>query len=219
LLEKGVLLQKKEIKPKKIEEKKEKPKTEKAKQKTEVKTKKPAKKIDKPKKEIKKKTKKTTRVKKKTSPKKPKTENKELTEIVEEKKEEKKPAKKEKLKIMIIDDEKDILSSVEYVLKASNYEIVTVDNGKECFEILENEELPDLIILDIMMPVMSGWEIQRKIESNIDWKDIPIIFLTARTTSTAAEMCKRLGADYITKPFDIDDLKKRVIKILKERYK
>ena len=68
-----------------------------------------------------------------------------------------------------------------------------------------------------MMPILSGWEVQRRLERNIDWKDIPIIFLTARTTETAKEMCKRLGADYVIKPFDITDLKNRIERVLREK--
>jgi len=122
---------------------------------------------------------------------------------------------KGKPKIMVVDDEHDILFSVEQVLKTSEYDVIAVDSGEKCFDHLKRGELPDLIVLDIMMPVLSGWEVQRRLERNIDWKDIPIIFLTARTTEAAKEMCKRLGADYISKPFDIDDLKQRIENILK----
>ena len=122
---------------------------------------------------------------------------------------------KGKQKIMVVDDEHDILFSVEQVLKTSEYDVIAVDSGEKCFDHLKRGELPDLIVLDIMMPVLSGWEVQRRLERNIDWKDIPIIFLTARTTEAAKEMCKRLGADYISKPFDIDDLKQRIENILK----
>lgn len=138
---------------------------------------------------------------------------KEEEPTAEVKEEEKIITEKKKKKIMIIDDEHDILFSVAQILKLSNYEVTGVESGRECFEILQQGEIPDLIILDIMMPVMSGWEVQRKLEGNMDWKDIPIIFLTARTTPTAEEMCRRLGRDYITKPFDVNDLKKRIDKI------
>ena len=138
---------------------------------------------------------------------------KEEEPTAEVKEEEKIITEKKKKKIMIIDDEHDILFSVAQILKLSNYEVTGVESGRECFEILQQGEIPDLIILDIMMPVMSGWEVQRKLEGNMDWKEIPIIFLTARTTPTAEEMCRRLGRDYITKPFDVNDLKKRIDKI------
>jgi len=109
------------------------------------------------------------------------------------------------------------LFKVEKILESSGYDVTGVDNGRDFFEILKNGEIPDLIILDIMMPVMSGWEVQRKLEENIDWKDIPIVFLTARTSDVAREMCNRLGADYIAKPFDTQDLEKRIERVLKEK--
>ena len=124
---------------------------------------------------------------------------------------------RDKPKIMIVDDEHDVLSSVEKVLKSSNYDVISLDSGEKCFDHLKRGEVPDLIVLDIMMPVLSGWEVQRRLERNIDWKDIPIIFLTARTTDAAKEMCKRLGADYVIKPFDINDLKTRIERVLKEK--
>ena len=145
------------------------------------------------------------KTKKKQKPKEPEVEVKEEEKIIAEKK---------KIKIMIIDDEPDILFSVTQVLKSSDYEVIGVESGKECFEILQQGKIPDLIILDIMMPIMSGWEVQRRLERNLDWKDIPIIFLTARTTSTAEKMCRCLGRDYVTKPFDVNDLKKRIDKVL-----
>ena len=77
---------------------------------------------------------------------------------------------------MIVDDEPDILSLVEQVMRASDYKIISVNNGGECFDILNLGETPELIILDIMMPVMSGWDVQRRLEGNLNWKDIPIIF-------------------------------------------
>jgi len=118
---------------------------------------------------------------------------------------------------MIIDDEHDILFSVSQILELSNYEVTGVESGRECFEILQRGEIPDLIILDIMMPVMSGWEVQRKLNENIDWKDIPVVFLTARTSDVAREMCKRLGTEYIAKPFDTKDLENRIEKVLKNK--
>lgn len=136
-----------------------------------------------------------------------KRDNKNITKHTKEKK---------KIKIMIVDDEPDILSLVEQVMRASDYKVISVNNRRECFDILQQGETPDLIILDIMMPVMSGWDVQRRLERNLNWKDIPIIFLTARTTPTAKEMCKRLGKDYIKKPFDINDLKESIKKVLKE---
>lgn len=117
-------------------------------------------------------------------------------------------------KIVIIDDDPDIRSSLEQILNSEGYNAISFEDGFDFFKYLEDEEKPNLILLDVMMPVMSGWEIQRKLEENPNWKKIPIIFITCRTTETAKDMGKRYGIDYIEKPFDIDDLKRRVEKAL-----
>jgi len=120
-------------------------------------------------------------------------------------------------KIMIIDDDPDILSSIEEILESNGHKVISIQDAGECFERLKKGEKPHLIILDIMMPVMNGWEVQRKLDANPEWRKIPVVFLTGRTTETAIEMCKKYGIDYIKKPFDIEDLKKRIDKALKTR--
>lgn len=113
-------------------------------------------------------------------------------------------------KIVIIDDDPDIRLSLEQILNSKGYDAISFEDGFDFFKYLKNGDIPNLILLDVMMPVMSGWEIQRKLEKNPKWKKIPIIFITCRTTDTAKEMANRYGIDYIEKPFDIEDLTKRV---------
>ena len=124
---------------------------------------------------------------------------------------------KKKKTIMIVDDDPDTISSVEGILTKSGFEVIGVDNGREFFETLTNGTIPDLVILDIILPVMSGWDIQRKLKRNSNWEGIPIVFLTARTTEAARDMGKRLGDAYIEKPFEIADLKKTVNDVLKKK--
>ena len=121
-----------------------------------------------------------------------------------------------KKKIMVVDDEPDVAFTVEYNLnKADNsYDISHVNNGKQCIELLENKQIPDLILLDIMMPEMSGWEVYKKLKENPDWKKIPVVFLTARNDLVAKKAGSFLGDDYIEKPYDPTDLKKRIDKLL-----
>jgi DNA-binding response OmpR family regulator len=121
-----------------------------------------------------------------------------------------------KKKILIVDDEPDVAFTVEYDLKKfdSEYEVTCVNNGKKCLELLEKNQIPDLILLDIMMPEITGWEVFNKIKENQVWAKIPIIFLTARIDRTAETAGKFLGEDYIEKPYDPADLKKRIINIL-----
>ena len=118
---------------------------------------------------------------------------------------------------MIVDDDHDTISSVEDILTKSGFDVIGIDNGREFFETLTNGTIPDLVILDIIMPVMSGWDIQRKLKKNSNWGDIPIVFLTARTTEAAREMGLRLGQAYIEKPFEIANLKKTIDDVLKKK--
>ena len=121
-------------------------------------------------------------------------------------------------KIMIVDDDPGVIYTVKNGMENldNDYEIITVNNGNDCLELLEKNQLPDLILLDIMMPEISGWEIYKKIKENDSWKDIPVVFLTARTDRIAKEAGGFLGDDYIEKPFNLPDLKARIDKLLKK---
>ena len=120
-----------------------------------------------------------------------------------------------KKKILVVDDESDIALSLRVTFRDSNYEIEHVENGKKCFEFLEKStDRPDVIILDIMMPGMNGWDVLKKLKENPSWERIPVVFLTARVDYTAENAGKFLGEDYIIKPYDPADLKKRIVKIL-----
>lgn len=124
-------------------------------------------------------------------------------------------------KILIVDDEPDVASTVEFNLKESDgkYEVTCVNSGKKCLELLEKNQIPDLILLDIMMPEMNGWEVFNKIKENQAWAKIPIIFLTARIDRTAENAGSFLGDDYIEKPYDPSDLKKRIDNVLRKNGK
>jgi len=117
-------------------------------------------------------------------------------------------------KIMVVDDNPDIILSIKGGLEAvaDGYEIIGVESGEKCLELLETET-PDLILLDIMMPEMSGWETFDKLKGNESWGKIPIVFLTARTDNVATNAGGFLGDGYIEKPFDIVELKRRIDEI------
>ena len=116
-------------------------------------------------------------------------------------------------KIMIVDDEPDILFTVGQMLEISGYEVIKAVDGDDCLKKL-NEIRPDLVLLDIMMPGMSGWDVAAKIKENPKWNDIPIVFVTAKGDAMSVGMGNMAAEDYITKPFDIMDLKSRVEKVL-----
>jgi two-component system sensor histidine kinase/response regulator len=76
------------------------------------------------------------------------------------------------------------------------------------------QDKPDLVLLDIMMPEVSGWDVAAKIKENPEWKEIPIVFLTAKGDTMSIGMGNLAAEDYIVKPFDVRDLKERIDKIL-----
>jgi CheY-like chemotaxis protein len=123
-------------------------------------------------------------------------------------------------RIMMVDDEEDQTFGIKIALEDSygdEYEVISAHNGAECFELLKNNEKPDLILLDIMMPEMNGWAVFYKLKDNPSWKDIPVIFLTARTDEIAEKAGEFLGEDYIEKPVNAEELKNRIDKILKKQ--
>jgi two-component system response regulator VicR len=119
-------------------------------------------------------------------------------------------------KIMIVDDDPDVKYTVKYGIEKldSNYIIININSGKECIEVLKKGNVPDLILLDINMPEMSGWETYKKIREKFNQEELPIVFLTARTDSIAKNAGYFLADDYIEKPFKIKELKDRIDRIL-----
>jgi len=120
-------------------------------------------------------------------------------------------------KIIIVDDEPDIILSVKQFLEKSDdgYEIICTDSARQCLDLLNKDQIPDLIILDIMMPEMTGWEFFDTLKENSSWANIPVVFLTAKTDAYSKKFGSISGNDYIKKPFDLKNLKERIDKILK----
>jgi len=119
-------------------------------------------------------------------------------------------------KIMIVDDEESIRELVNAVLSLEGFEVIAAEDGQVCLEKLK-EIKPDLILMDMMMPGMSGRETIEKIRENPKTKNLKIIFLTvARFSETGKDTLEKMNIlDYITKPFDNNDLVKRVKKLVK----
>ena len=113
-------------------------------------------------------------------------------------------------KVLIVDDEQDIVETLKFVIEATGFECHCAYDGEEGLN-KAKEIIPDLIILDVMMPVMNGYKISRLLKFDTKYKDIPILMLTARSQEKDKELGKETGADeYITKPFDIDFVLERV---------
>ena len=125
-------------------------------------------------------------------------------------------------KIMLVDDEQDQLFSVKTGFEQEypdEYEIILADSGKKCFQLLEQNVQPDLILLDIMMPEMDGWKVFDKLKANQVWKTIPIIFLTARSDDLASNAGAMIADDFIEKPIHIKELKTRIDTVLENKKK
>lgn len=120
-----------------------------------------------------------------------------------------------KYKILIAEDDPDIVQLISLYLKSENYEILTADNGADAFELVKKEK-PDLGIYDIMMPKMNGYELLTKTREIMN---IPVIILSARTADSEKILGLDLGADdYIPKPFNPLELTARVRSALRRFY-
>jgi len=106
-----------------------------------------------------------------------------------------------KLSIMVVDDDPDILDIAKTILERSGYVVQTADSGMKVFSLLE-EKKPDLIILDVMMPHMSGLEVLERLKGTAETSSIPVILLTAQVQQEDMQRGYKLGANYyVTKPF------------------
>lgn len=120
-------------------------------------------------------------------------------------------------KILVVDDESDIVSTVQYRLKSCGYEVTTATNGKEGLEKATSEK-PDLILLDINMPIMDGHEMLERLRNRPDLKHTPVIMLTAYSDKRDISKAADFGIqDYVTKPFDFTELTEKISKALESK--
>lgn len=118
-------------------------------------------------------------------------------------------------KILLADDEEDIKTIVQMFLETNGYEVITAFDGLDAAD-KAIEFMPDLILMDIMMPVMDGIEVTRKLKSQEKTKGIPIIMLTAAAQSAMVNKAMQAGAaDYLSKPFEPERLQQAIDAILK----
>lgn len=117
-------------------------------------------------------------------------------------------------KIVYIEDEQEMIDLVSLILNRKGYEIIGANGGREGLEIVKNE-LPDLILLDLMMPDLDGWDVYQQLKAEEDTSNIPVIVITAK----AQNIDKVLGLhiakvdDYISKPFSPQDLVKSIERV------
>lgn len=116
--------------------------------------------------------------------------------------------------IIVVDDEKDILGLIQKILTFQDYTILPAKNGKEMFEILQTTH-PDMILLDIMMPGLDGYEICNRLKNEASTRDIPVVMLTVLTDPRDVQKGKDAGATaYLTKPFEPEDLEREIRTVL-----
>jgi len=121
----------------------------------------------------------------------------------------------QKKRILYIEDEKEMLDLTRIVLERAGYEMLAAVGGADGIEAVKREK-PDLVLLDLMMPDVDGWEVYRQMKADKEVADIPVIIITARTQSIDKVLGLKVAkvADYITKPFGPSDLINSVKKVL-----
>ena len=117
-------------------------------------------------------------------------------------------------RIVIADDEPSIVAALEFLLQRNGYEVHIARNGEEAIKAVEDCS-PDLVLLDVMMPVRSGYEVCKRIREHADWRHIKIIMLSAKGRDAEVNKGLAIGADlYITKPFSTRDLMAKISELL-----
>jgi DNA-binding response OmpR family regulator len=111
-----------------------------------------------------------------------------------------------KRKVLIVDDEPNIVTALEFLLKRSGYDVRAVSNGEEALATVESY-VPDVVLLDVMMPVRSGYDVCQRMRERPEWRHIRIVMLSAKGREAEVSKGLSLGADlYITKPFSTQEL-------------
>lgn len=119
-------------------------------------------------------------------------------------------------RILIADDETDIVETLQFMLEVEGFECLTAYNGEDALN-LAKREIPDLLILDVMMPKINGYKVCRLLKFDAKYKNIPILMVTARSQEEDKMIGEETGADeYITKPFEINDVVEKVKKYLEQ---
>lgn len=117
-------------------------------------------------------------------------------------------------KILIVDDEPNIVMTLEYAFKKQEFEVFIARDGSEAIEILESN-IPDVVLLDVMMPNVDGYQTLEIIKNNSHLRDTKVVFLTAKNKASDIEKGLKLGADkYITKPFSVKKIVSEIQELL-----
>jgi DNA-binding response OmpR family regulator len=113
-------------------------------------------------------------------------------------------------KILVVDDDPYILMSLEFLMQKNGFRVMVARNGKEALSLIASQ-VPDLILLDIMMPDVDGYSICQQVKSNPEWQHMHVVFLSAKTREADIQKGLDLGASlYLVKPFSTRDLMKKI---------
>jgi DNA-binding response OmpR family regulator len=122
-----------------------------------------------------------------------------------------------KKKILIADDEPNIVAAIEFLLQKSGYEVYVSKDGEEALEMIE-ACIPDLVLLDVMMPKKSGYDVCARIRERVEWRHIKIVMLSAKGREAEVNKGLSVGADlYVTKPFSTRELLGKLKDLLDRR--
>ena len=113
-------------------------------------------------------------------------------------------------KILIADDEPNIVAALEFLLQQSGYEVLVARNGEEALKLVA-ANIPDLVLLDVMMPIRSGYDVCMRMREHADWRHIKVVMLSAKGRESEVNKGLAMGADlYVTKPFSTRDLMAKI---------
>ena len=120
----------------------------------------------------------------------------------------------EKKRVLCIEDEQEMIDLIKLILERRGFEVLGAVGGKEGLEVIRRE-MPDLILLDLMMPEVDGWEVYRQMRADEQLKDIPVIVVTAKAQSIDKVLGLHIAKvdDYVTKPFGPQELLKSINKV------
>ena len=117
-------------------------------------------------------------------------------------------------KILIVDDEPNIVAAIEFLLQRGGHEVLVARDGEKALEIIGGS-VPDLVILDVMMPLRSGYDVCRRIRERDDWRHIKVVMLSAKGRDAEVGKGLAMGADlYVTKPFSTRELMAKIEELL-----
>jgi CheY-like chemotaxis protein len=120
-------------------------------------------------------------------------------------------------RILVVEDEPENRLFIGLMLRTEGFEVLEAEDGRAALELLESGTRPDIILLDVMMPELNGWEVFERLRAHPEWSRIPVVMLTALAQRTDVERAVKLGVDgYLTKPFEPADLIHKIEETLAE---